>query len=120
MRGLAYFDLARMYCQPYSAGTTNLGVPVVLVTENGYPARNTVGETYDRVIEDLEDAVSLLPATNPRVMMLPSQPKLPHRHYWQRLICTWKNWQAAATYATTVIGTTGIFLFDADEHHLGQ
>ena len=54
IRGLAYFDLARMYCQPYSAGTDKMGVPVVLITENDYPARNTVGETYDRVIEDLE------------------------------------------------------------------
>jgi hypothetical protein len=27
IRGLAYFDLARMFCQPYSAGATQLGLP---------------------------------------------------------------------------------------------
>jgi len=37
IRGLAYFDLARMFCQPYSAGASQLGLPVVLITENGKP-----------------------------------------------------------------------------------
>ena len=116
MRGLAYFDLARIYCQPYSAGTTNLGVPVVLVTENGYPARNTVGETYDRVIEDLEDAVSLLPATNPRGDDAAFATKVAAQALLAKVNLYMENWQAAASYATTVIGTAGFSLFDADEY----
>ena len=65
LRALSYFDLARMYCQPYIAGRDNLGVPVVLVTENGYPARNTIGEVYDRVVEDLLASIPLLSAVSP-------------------------------------------------------
>ncbi len=60
-RALAYFDLVRIFSQPYqNGGGSQLGVPIVLVTEIGTPARNTVGEVYTRVIEDLEDAKELM------------------------------------------------------------
>lgn len=111
MRGLAYFDLARMYCQPYSAGTENLGVPVVLVTENGYPARNTVGETYDRVVTDLQDATALLPASNPRGDDAASATKVAAQALLAKVHLYMENWQEAADLATTVIGTAGLSLF---------
>lgn len=111
MRGLSYFDLARMYCQPYSAGTENMGVPVVLVTENGYPARNTVGETYDRVVTDLEDAIELLPAVNPRGNDAAYATKVAAQALLAKVSLYMENWQDAANYATTVIGTAGLSLF---------
>jgi len=116
MRGLAYFDLARMYCQPYSAGTSNLGVPVVLVTENGYPARNTVGETYDRVVEDLEAAIPLLPASNPRGDDAAFATKVAAQALLAKVNLYMENWQAAATLASTVIGTAGLSLFSAADY----
>lgn len=116
MRGLAYFDLARMYCQPYSAGTSNMGVPVVLVTENGYPARSTVGETYDRVIDDLEEAASLLPLTSTRGDDAAFASKTAAVALLAKVSLYMKNWQAAANYATTVIGTNGLRLFTAAEY----
>ncbi len=116
MRGLSYFDLARMYCQPYSAGTENMGVPVVLVTENGYPARNTVGETYDRVVTDLEDAIALLPATNPRGGDAAFATKVAAQALLAKVHLYMENWQDAATLATTVIGTTGLSLFSAADY----
>ena len=66
LRALSHWDLVRMYALPYSAGTGNLGVPVVLVTENGYPARNTVGEVYTQIVADLIAAEAILPAVNHR------------------------------------------------------
>ncbi|MFZ1270105.1 MAG: RagB/SusD family nutrient uptake outer membrane protein, partial [Bacteroidales bacterium] len=116
MRGLAYFDLARMYCQPYSAGTTNLGVPVVLVTENGYPARNTVGETYDRVVADLKDAIALLPVTNKRGDDAAYATKVAAQALLAKVYLYMENWAEAASYATTVIGTAGLSLFTADDY----
>ena len=116
MRGLAYFDLARMYCQPYSAGTTNLGVPVVLVTENGYPARNTVGETYDRVVADLKDAIALLPVTNKRGDDAAYATKVAAQALLAKVYLYMENWAEAASYATTVIGTAGLSLFSADDY----
>ncbi len=48
LRGLAYFDLARLFCQPIAqgSGASQLGVPVVLTYELGQPARNTLGEVF--------------------------------------------------------------------------
>jgi hypothetical protein len=116
IRGLAYFDLARMYCQPYSAGTSNMGVPVVLVTENGYPARNTVGETYDQVVKDLEDAIPLLSTSNPRGDDAAWATKTAAQALLAKVNLYMENWQAAANYATTVIGTAGLSLFTAEEY----
>jgi hypothetical protein len=67
LRGLAYFDLARMFCQPISqgSGAGQLGVPIVLISEIGQPARNTLGEVYAQVESDLLDAEAGLAAVSP-------------------------------------------------------
>lgn len=116
IRGLSYFDLARMYCQPYSAGTGNMGVPVVLVTENGYPTRNTVGETYDQVVTDLLAAIPLLTATNPRGNDAAFATKTAAQALLAKVYLYMENWQQAANYATTVIGTAGLSLFTPAEY----
>ena len=116
LRALGYFDLARMYCQPYSSGTDNLGVPVVLVTENGYPARNTVGETYDQVVTDLLAAIPLLPATSARGTDAAFATKVAAQALLAKVYLYMGNWQEAANYATTVIGTTGLSLFTPAEY----
>ncbi|SHN27379.1 SusD family protein [Cyclobacterium lianum] len=71
IRGAIYFELAKLYGMPYAAGNTdtNLAVPLVLnptreVTSADQVPRNTVGEVYQQVLEDLETAESLLPESN--------------------------------------------------------
>ncbi len=71
IRGSIYFELARFYGLPYSAGnsSTNLAVPLVLiptraVSEEDLVERNTVEEVYQQVIADLSAAEELLPAVN--------------------------------------------------------
>lgn len=65
IRGLAYFDLVRVFAKPYNQGNgTQLGVPIVLVSDvSQYPARNTVAQVYDRIISDLTTAKGLLSTT---------------------------------------------------------
>jgi hypothetical protein len=116
LRGLAYFDLARMYCQPYSSGRDNMGVPIVLVTANDYPARNTVGETYDRVIEDLELAVTLLPVESSRGDDAAFATKTAAQALLAKVNLYLEDWAGAASYATTVIGTAGLSLFTAADY----
>jgi starch-binding outer membrane protein, SusD/RagB family len=116
MRALSYFDLARVYCQPYVAGTSNLGVPVVLKTENGYPARNTVGEVYDRVVEDLLASIPLLSATSPIKSDAGWATKTTSNALLAKVYLYMGSWQSAADYATTVIGTAGLSLFTAAEY----
>ncbi len=71
LRSAALFELVKLFALPYSDGNaaTNPGVPVVLtptraITEESYVARNTVAEVYTRIITDLTEAESLLPAAN--------------------------------------------------------
>ncbi len=71
LRGLMYFDLARVFGLPYEAGAQNTqpAVPIVLGTvtdasEVEAPSRNSVEEVYAQAITDLTDAYNLLPDSN--------------------------------------------------------
>jgi len=71
LRGSMFFELTRLYAQPYVAGNTNsnLAIPLVLsptrgIEESSFVTRNTVQEAYDQVLSDLTTAESLLPETN--------------------------------------------------------
>ncbi|WP_184544417.1 RagB/SusD family nutrient uptake outer membrane protein [Mucilaginibacter sp. FT3.2] len=65
LRGLTYFDLARMFGKAWNDGspTTNLAVPLVLtpttvIDANSYPARSTVSQIYQQAISDLTSGES--------------------------------------------------------------
>lgn len=71
LRGLAYFDLAKLFSKAYVPGTQNtqLCAPIVLTavldaSTIEYPSRNTLEEVYNQVISDLTDAYNLLPSSN--------------------------------------------------------
>lgn len=71
LRALSYFDLVRSYGAPYMPGQTNdqLGVPLSLEGITNYSVdleipRNTVGEVYNQIINDLQQAYQMLPASN--------------------------------------------------------
>jgi hypothetical protein len=77
MRAFVHFDLVRMYAQPYNlsdAATADgadgngghLGVPYMLKSEIGTPARETVNVVYTNIISDLTEAETLLPVVNPK------------------------------------------------------
>jgi len=105
IRALAYFDLARLFCQPYSAGASQLGVPVVLITENGKPARDDLGTVYDQVEADLLDAAAKLPAVSPNAGTDPVGwiTSYAAEALLARLYLYMEDWQTAADYATSVI-----------------
>lgn len=61
LRAMAYFQLVNIYGRPYTQGTSNLGVPLKLSSDiSDAPDRNTVGEVYDQIVEDLLKAESLM------------------------------------------------------------
>lgn len=72
IRGMIYFELLRLFSDPYVAGQTNSqpGVPLILtpteaIDEEANVARATVEEVYAQIIEDITEAKSLLPDVNP-------------------------------------------------------
>ncbi len=68
LRGLGYFDMARLFGQQYNAGgeNTQLAVPIVLNPPNAdrKVPRNTVEEVYTQAISDLTTAYAKLPESN--------------------------------------------------------
>jgi hypothetical protein len=70
IRALAFFDLCKLFAKTYTTTTdaSHLGIPLVLSypkdkNDISFPARNTVKESYDQMIKDLDSAISLLPAS---------------------------------------------------------
>jgi hypothetical protein len=115
LRALGYFDLVRVYAQPYSSGTDNPGVPIVLVTEIGEPSRNTVGEVYAQILADLTEAQGFLGANNshgetdPKAWATNNAVKA----LLARVYLYMENWQAAANYATEIINSGEYELYDS-------
>ncbi len=69
VRGMAHFDLLRVYAKPVSgpqaAGGSDPGVPYVTTTDvEAMPGRHTVRDVYERVVADLEKAENLIAANN--------------------------------------------------------
>ena len=72
IRAMLYFELVRLYAQPYRAGQQNTqpGVPINLVANKSEEQaalrlpRASVEQVYQQVITDLQAAIGLLPANN--------------------------------------------------------
>lgn len=118
LRALGYFDLVRFYSQQYSSGTENPGVPVVLVTEIGEPARNTVGEVYTQILSDLTEAEGLLSPNNMHGDADPAGWATNNavKALLARVYLYMENWQAAANYATELINSGDYQLYDASTY----
>ena len=116
LRELSHWDMVRLYSQPYASGPNNLGVPVVLVTENGYPARNTVGEVYDQVVSDLGNAINLLPESNSRGSDAAWATSWTAKALLAKVHLYMGEWQLAADEATDVIDNGGFTLFTAAKY----
>ena len=120
LRGLAYFDLARFFCQPIAqgGGASQLGVPVLLRTEIGLPARNTLGEVYDQVVQDLLDAEADLPLASNRggTDAKAWATKYAAQALLARVYLYMERWQDAADYATKVISSGEFPLYTAEDY----
>lgn len=71
-RAFAHYEMAQMYCKPYSTTESGeLGIVLRLTSNiNEVVTRSTVGGTYDQIVSDFTEAVSLLP----EVSVYPTRP----------------------------------------------
>jgi len=63
-RAFAHWQVAQLYARPYSPSTASQdpGIPLRLVSDiNEKSVRGTVEQTYSRLVQDLQEAVTLLP-----------------------------------------------------------
>ena len=66
LRALGHFTLVRLFAQPYgyTADNSHLGIVVKKSTAFEALQRNTCKETYDFIVDDLNQAITALPETN--------------------------------------------------------
>ncbi len=118
LRGLALFNLTRMYGMPYmNDNGASLGVPIETKpqTPEHKPARNTVAECYNQVITDLQDAIKL---------GISKEKKDGHINYWgvqallSRIYLNKGDYKNAYTCATDVIENNGglYHLYNREEY----
>lgn len=65
IRALAHFDMARLYCPAPQHAPTALGIPYMTSSDASQkPSRPPVTETFNLIIQDLEDAAALISDDN--------------------------------------------------------
>lgn len=122
IRALCYFDLVITYCQPYNYNATEddkMGVPLVLVTENGKPARDSKENVYNQIVADLLQAESIMADGYVRAGVTdkaatPTKPAI--QALLSRVYLYMNKWQEAADYATKVINNKKYELAPADAY----
>lgn len=121
LRALAHFDMVKLFARSYAFNPDGPGIPIVLHTDataSEKPARNTVKEVYELIINDLLEAETLMSSTyvranvaDPRaVVTKPAIQALLSRAYLYS-----QQWQKAADYATLVINNTKYTLWTPSE-----
>ena len=66
LRGLAYFDMVKMYSQHYTftGDASHPGVPIVLESDvTNLPSRNTVAEVFAQIISDINAGIGMMNMT---------------------------------------------------------
>lgn len=121
LRALCHFDMVTLYGQPYNYVKANLnslkddqkmGVPYVKHTDPaGKPARETVPDTYQFIVDDLLEAEQLMDPDYARAGV--ADPKAAVtleaiQALLSRVYLYMSEWQKSADYATKVI-TSGKF-----------
>jgi starch-binding outer membrane protein, SusD/RagB family len=103
IRAICYFEMLRMYAQPWGFTADNSHNGVVIRTKFGIDAqgRSTVKECYDLIIKDLTEAAADLPQTAPmgRATRWSAQGYLAKVYFQQN------NFTAAAAAANDVINS---------------
>lgn len=60
LRAFCHLYLCNLYAWPYSYGRENMGVVIRTSTNTEETRRATVGEVYDQIVTDLQDAIRLM------------------------------------------------------------
>lgn len=105
LRGLAYFDLVKMYAQHYTftAGGSHPGVPLILESDiTALPSRNTVGEVYTQIVSDLNAGIGRMNDTRDGPFMMSDEAA---QALLSRVYLYMEDWNAAVQAATAVISS---------------
>lgn len=103
MRAFAHYELAQLYCKPYSTTDAGqLGIVLRLTSNINAPVtRSTLQQTYDQIISDLKNATDLLPETS----IYPTRPnKIAAYGALARVYLAMRDYTQAGTFADLYLG----------------
>lgn len=110
LRAVAHFELVRLFAKPYTNDPTNdPGVPLRIIPittpeQAKIPVpRAKVAVVYAQVIQDLKDAIELLPASNGN-----RANKIAAKAYLARVLFNKEDYSGAYDYANDVITNSGV------------
>lgn len=115
LRGLALFDLTRLFGRPYTQDNgESPGVPVVTeaVKPDYQPGRQSVRECYEQIIRDFEEAITLMSDEKKtgEINKYGAMALLSRVYLYQG------NWKLALHYAEEVIQNSDYRLWNRDEY----
>jgi len=120
LRALAYFDLTRMYCQPYSYAKDNpetLGMPIMRETKVGKPSRDPLLDVYDNlIVPDLLAAEEIIGDPGRGATSKAFASKEVVQALLAKVYLYMEEWQNAADYATDVINSEKYSMFTEDNY----
>lgn len=108
LRALVFFDIARMFAQPYNytPGATHMGIPIVTVTNVDSvqsPSRSSMKDTYAQIISDLTAAISGFEGSKSTEFSSGRINIYSAKALLSRILLYKEDWQGAARYAGDVI-----------------
>ncbi|KAJ1604380.1 hypothetical protein OJ253_3709 [Cryptosporidium canis] len=110
-RAYAFYTLSSFWAKPYDANTANtdLGIPLKLTSDVAEKVhRNSNEEVYNRIIDDVKEAVSLLPTTQHHKTW-PSKPGA--LGFLARVYLSMRKYDEAGEHADAALGIYN-FLYD--------
>ncbi|MBC8033648.1 MAG: RagB/SusD family nutrient uptake outer membrane protein, partial [Chitinophagaceae bacterium] len=118
-RGMAHFELVRLFAQPYGYSPENShpGIALRLNTSPSNIPRSTVAEVYRQVIADLKQADSLLPADPQDGNKFYTATKLIAEAYLAKVYLQMNDFTNAFYYADLVIKSNK---FSLDENYTSR
>jgi len=103
MRGFAFYQLAQLFCGPFDKNTTNAGagIHIRLTADLNAPiTRESIAQSYQQILSDVKEAISLLPFTSP----YKTRPvKASAYALLSRVYLTMQDYDNALRYADSVI-----------------
>lgn len=114
LRAYTYFQLVRLFAQPYSVNPDAPGVPITLApiaAEENFPGRSTVGQVYAEIVKDLQFAETNFDESHGNTVYRLTLPSI--RGLQARVYLNMENWQLARDYA--VDARTDFPLMSAEE-----
>ena len=117
IRGMAYFDMQRLFAQPYNftADASHMGIPLVNETQVGIevinPKRATTAEVYAKIISDMQYGINNITDGTSSIYNFN---KTSAKALLARVYLYMENWTEANALATEVIGSVYSLVSNTD------